>query len=66
MAFWLTLVENEVVVEKYRVWHAVSLWIAGQAIKLDKNYEPAQQNMRRLFGVDHFGSSKEPVNLGDK
>jgi DNA-binding response OmpR family regulator len=38
----------------------------GQAIKLNKNYEPAQQNMRRLFEVDHFGSSKEPVNLGDK
>jgi DNA-binding response OmpR family regulator len=38
----------------------------GQAINLDKNYEPAQQNMRRLFEVDHFGSSKEPVNLGDK
>jgi len=37
----------------------------GQAIKLDRNYEPAQQNMRRLFEVDHFGSSKEPVNLGD-
>ncbi len=38
----------------------------GQAIKLDKNYEPAQQNMRRLFEVDHFGSSNEPVNLGDE
>ena len=38
----------------------------GQAIKLNKNYEPAQQNMRRLFEVDHFGSSKEPVNLGEK
>lgn len=38
----------------------------GRAIKLDKNYEPAQQNMRRLFEVDHFGSSQEPVNLGDK
>ena len=37
----------------------------GQAIKLNKNYEPAQQNMRRLFEVDHFGSSKEPVNLGE-
>jgi tetratricopeptide (TPR) repeat protein len=37
----------------------------GQAIKLDKNYEPAQQNMRRLFEVDHFGSSKEPLNLGE-
>jgi FixJ family two-component response regulator len=38
----------------------------GRAIKLDKDYEPAQQNMRRLFEVNHFGSSKEPVNLGDK
>jgi DNA-binding response OmpR family regulator len=38
----------------------------GQAIKLNKNYEPAQQNMRRLFEVDHFGSSKEPVSLGDE
>jgi FixJ family two-component response regulator len=37
----------------------------GQAIRLDSRYEPAQQNMRRLFEVDHFGSSKEPVNLGD-
>ena len=35
------------------------------AIKFDQNYEPAQHNMRRLFEVDHFGSSKEPVNLGD-
>ena len=36
----------------------------GQAIRLNGNYEPAQQNMRRLFEVDHFGSSNEPVNLG--
>ena len=38
----------------------------GRAIKLDKDYEPAQQNMRRLFEMNHFGSSKEPVNLGNK
>ena len=36
----------------------------GQAIKLDKNYGPAQQNMRRLFELQNFGSSSEPVNLG--
>lgn len=36
----------------------------GQAIKLDKHYEPAQQNMRRLFELQNFGSSSEPVNLG--
>ena len=36
----------------------------GQSIKLDKHYEPAQQNMRRLFELQHFGSSSEPINLG--
>jgi len=36
----------------------------GQAIKLDKNYEPARQNMRRLFEMQHFGSASEPLNLG--
>jgi DNA-binding response OmpR family regulator len=36
----------------------------GQSIKLDKHYEPAQQNMRRLFELQHFGSSSEPFNLG--
>ena len=34
------------------------------AIKLDKKYEPAQQNMRRLFEPQHFGASSEPFNLG--
>lgn len=38
----------------------------GQAIKLEKNYEPAQQNMRRIYELFHFGSSQEPVNLGDE
>ena len=36
----------------------------GHAIWLDKNYEPAQQNMRRMFEVFNFGSSEEPINLG--
>ena len=36
----------------------------GRAIKLDKHYEPAQQNMRRLFEVYHCGSSDEPISLG--
>jgi len=36
----------------------------SQAIRFDKNYEPAQQNMRRLFEVLNFGSSNEPINLG--
>jgi len=37
----------------------------GQAIKLDHSFEPAQQNMRRLIELDQFGSSKQPINLGD-
>ncbi len=37
----------------------------GQAIKLDKRYEPAQQNMRRIFEYFNFGSSKEPIALGE-
>jgi DNA-binding NtrC family response regulator len=36
----------------------------GQAIRLNKNYEPAQQNMRRIYELFQFGSSKEPFNLG--
>lgn len=37
----------------------------GQAIKLDKHYEPAQQNMRRIYELFHFGSSQEPFNIGE-
>ena len=38
----------------------------GQSIKLDKHFEPAQQNMRRIFELFHFGTSDEPVNLESK
>lgn len=38
----------------------------GQAIKLDKHFEPAQQNMRRIFELFNFGSSDEPINTDDK
>ncbi len=37
----------------------------GQAIKLDKRYEPAQQNMRRIFELFNYGTSQEPVAFGD-
>lgn len=37
----------------------------GQAIKINKRYEPAQQNMRRIFELFNLGSSEEPFNLGD-
>ena len=38
----------------------------GKAIKYGPYYEPAQQNMRRIFELFHFGSSQEPVSLGDE
>lgn len=37
----------------------------GSAIKYGPYYEPAQQNMRRIFELFHFGSSKEPFAMGD-
>jgi len=37
----------------------------GHSMKLDQRYEPAQQNMRRIFELFNFGSSKEPFNLGE-
>jgi DNA-binding response OmpR family regulator len=38
----------------------------GEAIKIDKRFEPAQQNMRRIFELFHFGSSDEPFNTENK
>ena len=38
----------------------------GRAIKLDANHPAAQQNMRRLYDLFHFGSSQEALHLGVK
>ena len=38
----------------------------GRAIHLDKNFEPAQANMRRIFELFNFGSSQEPFNMDNK
>ena len=35
----------------------------GRAIKVSKDFEPAQANMRRIYELFHFGSSQEPYNL---
>jgi len=37
----------------------------GKAIKYGPYYEPAQQNMWRIFELFHFGSSNEPMSLGE-
>jgi len=38
----------------------------GQAIKIDRHFEPAQQNMRRIFELFNFGASDEPINMENK
>jgi CheY-like chemotaxis protein len=38
----------------------------GKAIATDKHFVPAQINMRRLYELQEFGKSKEPVMLGDE
>jgi len=35
----------------------------GRAIKVSKDFEPAQANMRRIYELFNFGSSQEPYNL---
>jgi len=35
----------------------------GRAIKVNKDFEPAQANMRRIYELFNFGSSEEPFNL---
>ncbi len=37
----------------------------GKAIKYGPYYEPAQQNMRRIYELFQFGSSKEPFAFGE-
>jgi DNA-binding response OmpR family regulator len=37
----------------------------SQAIKLDKHFESAQQNMRRVFELSNFGASTEPFTTED-
>ncbi len=36
----------------------------GKAIALNGRYEPAQENMRRLYELFHFGTSKRPFHVG--
>jgi DNA-binding response OmpR family regulator len=38
----------------------------GKAIKVNRNYEPAQQNMRRLYELNTFGRTKIDAALGDE
>ena len=38
----------------------------GRAIRRDRKYPPAQQNMRRLYELRTFGHTRQCVALGDE
>jgi DNA-binding response OmpR family regulator len=38
----------------------------GKSISADKRFEPAQANLRRLYELQTYGRSHEPVKLGDE
>jgi len=46
--------------------YAIAKKCYGRAIAIDSSYEPAQQNMRRLYELFQFGTSKERFNLGNE
>jgi DNA-binding response OmpR family regulator len=54
-----------VLYETQRKWKLARKFY-GKAIRSDKAYEPAQQNMRRLYELNEFGRSREALLLGDE
>lgn len=46
--------------------YALARRFYGKAISSNRHYEPAQQNMRRIYELHQFGRSKQPVALGDE
>src|SRR5262249_43218194 len=54
-----------VIEEARRNWKSAQRWY-GKAMRADRSNEAAQQNMRRIYELNTFGSSKQPVALGDE
>lgn len=54
-----------VIYEVRRQWRLAQKFY-GKSVRFDRNYEPAQQNLRRVYELYTFGRSKEPVALGDE
>lgn len=54
-----------VVHELRRDWRAAKRHY-GRAIRADRGYEAARQNMRRLYELDTFGRCAENIALGDE
>src|SRR5256885_11647514 len=38
----------------------------GKAMRADRSYLPAEQNMRRLYELDTFGATNLPIALADR
>jgi len=51
--------------ETKRKWRRAKKFY-GMAIRADKGYEPAQNNMRRLYELETFGKTALPIALGDE
>lgn len=54
------------VISEARLQWKAARRLYGRAIRADRHYAPAQQNMRRLYELHTFGRSAEPVALGDE
>jgi DNA-binding response OmpR family regulator len=54
-----------VLYETQREWRLAKKFY-GKAMKADRKYEPAQQNMARLYELETFGRTKRFVVLGDE
>lgn len=54
-----------VIYEARRQWRLAKKFY-GKAMRADKTYAPAEQNMRRIYELYTFGRSKQPVALGDE
>lgn len=53
-----------VLYETQRQWRLAKKFY-GRAMRSDRKYEPAEQNMRRMYELETFGKTELPVALGD-
>jgi len=54
-----------VVHEKRQEWKLAKKFY-GRAIRADRRYAPARQNMRRIYELMTVGRSDQPVAMGDE
>jgi CheY-like chemotaxis protein len=54
-----------VLYETQRNWR-IARKFYGKAARADRSYQPAQQNLRRMYELWTFGRASEPLSLGDE